>query len=139
MRRMVVFAVAVGSVLGVLGLLAPAARSQPDDKRDGSLKVCCGGSVGYIGGSGSISGNIVGPAGRTSKAPSQPKSVAPAPQVEQPSATTGGAVADFELPLPVEAEPVSRATADPVVFWAAIAGLLGAGALIFFRGRAPAG
>lgn len=131
----------VGVAAAVLGLGPIAyAQAEPEQPRrgDGGLHVSGGASVGYVGGgSGSISGNVVGPGGGASSGAAAPKKeVAPAP-AEQPSAVAGGQVSDA---IPVEAaqtDPASERTADPVIFWFAIVGLIVAGAAVLLAGRRP--
>jgi hypothetical protein len=65
--------------------------AQSEGGGSSSLNVCCGGSVSYVGGSGSISGTVRGPAGR-------PARQAPAKPAAEPSAVTGGKVEPAVLP-----------------------------------------
>src|SRR5688572_16180563 len=85
-------------IAGFVLISAPAALAklpqQPEQSGDGGLNVCCGGTVGYVGGSGSISGNVRGPSGGPGgTAPAQEPAPEPATSV-----LNDGEVADAETP-----------------------------------------
>jgi hypothetical protein len=76
----------------VIGLAAPAFAQSDAPEGDGGLHVCCGGMVGSVGGSGSISGTVRGPG-----APARASNPAPAKADTAPSAVTDGAVAPAKI------------------------------------------
>jgi hypothetical protein len=86
----------------VTALPAIAQSSQPSN---GGLTVCCGATFGYIGGSGSVSGSVIGPGGGGTRSVSRP--TAPRPVI-LPTALTGGLVRPAILPA--INEPVRRAS-----------------------------
>ena len=85
---------------------------------DGGLHVCCGGSVGYVGGSGSISGHVRGPGGSSTHHV--------APKTSVPNATTGGDTSPVVLlKRHVDAAPVkSHAPLWPGALLATILSML---------------
>jgi hypothetical protein len=87
-------------LFGVVALSIPLAGSaagqtapdQPARRGDGGLHVSGGGVVGYVGGSGSISGNVVGPGG------AQNTATRPAVSDSESNAVLGGEVAPPQKP-----------------------------------------
>lgn len=89
MRLRVLFFLVVALSFPIAGpaeAQSPDRPSQPSQRGDGGLHVSNGGMVGYVGGSGSISGNVVGPGG------TQDAAAEPAVEEGEPNAVMGGAV-----------------------------------------------
>jgi hypothetical protein len=70
------------------GAVFAQTADQPAQRGDGGLHVSNGGMVGYVGGSGSISGDVVGPGGSSGGSTK--------PADAEPNAITGGSVAPLE-------------------------------------------
>jgi hypothetical protein len=123
------------AVVAVFVTTTPSALAQSaDDSGEGGLHVCCGGSVGYIGGgSGTISGHVRGPSGSGSHEAVKP-SVA-----DTPSALDGGAVKTLRLPALSERDLHAERAAStwPRVFPYAALLLLAAAVFVVYR-RLPA-
>jgi hypothetical protein len=119
-------------LIALVTVLATPAMAQStggeSSSGDGGLHVSGGGVVGYVGGSGSISGNVRGPGGgSSSRAPTR----APDPG---PAAVTDGVVEPAELPIvesPVDATNAS--SPGPNLLFAAMLGVVVIGIAIFLR------
>jgi hypothetical protein len=122
------------------GLLAPlvtamllvggSALGQAADapSQDGGLTVCCGGTFGYMGGSGGVSGRVVGPGGGSGG-----NATLPAPAPAKPSALNSGVVAPAKIPVVhVPAKQASSSGHLDALSWVMIA-LLALGAVFFYR------
>jgi MYXO-CTERM domain-containing protein len=119
-----VFFVALAGVAG--------GQETPRRPRKGGLHVSGGGVVGYVGGSGSISGNVTGPGGGGSTGTQ--------PVVDDgPSAVEGGVVSDVPIP-PVDRDSrpaSSKETSSPLVVLLWALAVLVAGAAIRLYRRRP--
>ena len=127
--------------VALIALTSPTAVGQTSNRQpngDGGLHVCCGGSVGYVGGSGSISGNVVGPGGGGGGQ----RAAAPATDV-QPNAATNGSLEPALQIRDSSAEKSTPAASKTSIPYIPIAAVLGA--LLLFvvvrtrRAQSPAG
>ena len=83
-------------VLGALHVAPGPAFAQSAPPPSGGLTVCCGGTFGYIGGgSGSVSGSVVGPGGGGSSPTVQHTAV----DATNPSALAGSVVHGAAIPV----------------------------------------
>jgi hypothetical protein len=118
------FGLAIAFVVAV-AVPASAQSSQPS----GGLTVCCGGSFGYIGGSGSVSGSVIGPGG-SGRSVARAPVARPAPAFV-PTAVVGGVVRPTTLPVSTEnvRTASSHRSAVPLV----LVGLVLAGSMFVYR------
>jgi hypothetical protein len=125
MRVGFILTLAIAFMVAVAGA-ASAQSSQPS----GGLTVCCGGSFGYVGGSGSVSGSIIGPGGGASG-----RSVARGPVARSaqpafaPTALVGGVVRPATLP--VSTEKVRTAASRRGLSWLLVGLVLAASMLVY--------
>jgi hypothetical protein len=134
MRLVLTFVIAV-----LVGMAAPAVAQEADRSaersRDGGLRVCCGATFGYIGGSGTISGEVRGPAGGSSQRAPAP---APAPDPE-PNVLMNGEVTPVKVTSAVSEEPLAVESAPASWPRGLLGGIMAAvvlaGIVIGFRRR----
>jgi hypothetical protein len=132
LRRAFVLLVALALVFLGSHAFAEQAPRQPRKAGDGGLHVSNGGSVAYVGGSGSISGNVVGPGSGGGSARSKP--------AVEPNAIDEGAVAPVSDPIVVTVKPTQAASAErniPLALWIGAPIVLALITAVFARRRRP--
>jgi hypothetical protein len=132
--------VALALALMTAGATPAGAQSTPQQPTsgDGGLHVSNGGSIGYVGGSGSISGTVRGPGGGDRRGSSAPKR-AVTPKPDGPSAVTGGVVEPAEAgvlrPQSVENAKDASSLTGPML----AAGMVALACAVLFVRRRPSG
>lgn len=134
-----------GLAIPILTAGPALAQSSDRERSDGGLRVSGGGVAGYVGGSGSVSGTITGPSGTgpsggaARRAPARAPASEPAKVEEDPgpTAVTGGVVVPVRI-VPRHGELVattSTASAPHELFAGALAAIIVAGLVLYFRSR----
>ena len=134
MRSRLLFATAALLAVTAGPALAQSGQQPSEPRRDGGLHVCCGGSVGYVGGgSGTISGHVRGPGG-----PGAGRTPATEPVVADPDVLNDGKVTPARVPAVgdrrIDAKKTSASWELPALL-AAMAILGGASLLVGYRRR----
>ncbi len=125
MRSWVLALLVAGTVL-VGGSAFAQSSDSTAPANNGGLTVCCGGTFGYAGGSGGVSGRVVGPGGGGT-------AVQPAPAPAKPSAVNSGVVAPAKVPVVhIPAQEASSSGHPDVLTWVMVA-LMAFGALFLYR------
>jgi hypothetical protein len=111
MRKLALITVAV-ALASVAGAPVLAQSSSQAPRRDGGgLHVSGGGVVGYVGGSGSISGNVTGPGGSRPRARSTAVSPASEPNASKDGVVTPARITVEKAP---RSKPVKASNATPL-------------------------